>query len=692
MTRRPSWATRQPREVRDTLFMLALIGWTVAPHLLRLPLWVGALCAGVLAWRGLLAWRQTALPSRWSLVAVLVLAAGLTWWSERTLVGKQAGVTLLVILMALKTLELRARRDALVVFFLGFFLVLTQFLYSQSLLTAVAMGLSVWGWLTALTLAHMPDGQPRLRDASRLAFQAAAIGTPVMVALFLLFPRIGPLWGMPGDKARTGLSEQLELGDVTELAQDDSVAFRLRFDHGAPPSAQLYFRGPVLTDYDGKQWRATHPKLLLGQAQSPQARPNSATLAYEITLEPLRVPWLPLLEHTLSLPTDLPPVTAWPSSPDANGQWRLNAPMGQRLRLQATATLNARVGQGSQRAVLRQQTALPQGAHPRTRAWAQTFSDDNFPAGASADTVARALLSHIRNSDFRYTLTPGPSTGDPVDDFWLDRRSGFCEHYAVSTTIILRELGIPARVVTGYQGLDPLPTDGYYIVRQSNAHAWVEYWAGDRLGWMRLDPTAAVAPERVDRGQALRPPPGLVGGAMDAVSPGLRQKVQRWLESIDNRWNQWVMGYGAQQQLNLLDRLGLDHTDWGSLGRLLGSLVGLVAGLGALWAWWDGRRRSPWHQVQDEVIQRLARRGITLHRSQTGRAWARAVTAQAGPPAQALADWLEQLDTLRYGAPHGQPPDARQYRLWRQEFRRRLTAWPRQDTQGLSQPALSSSP
>jgi hypothetical protein len=188
------------------------------------------MCGAVLVWRGLLAWRQAPLPSRWWVVAVLALAAGLTFWTERTLVGKDAGVTLLVVLMALKTLELRARRDAMVVFFLGFFLVLTRFLYSQSLWTAITMGLSVWGWLTALTLAHMPAGRPRLAEAAGLAGRAALIGTPIMVALFLLFPRIGPLWSTPSTGARTGLSDNLALGDVAELANDDSIAFRLRFE------------------------------------------------------------------------------------------------------------------------------------------------------------------------------------------------------------------------------------------------------------------------------------------------------------------------------------------------------------------------------------------------------------------------------------------------------------------------------
>ena len=208
----PGWR-HLPRDSRDTLFLLAVIGWTVLPHAAHLAPWCIALTALMLFWRAQLALSNAALPSRWAVVAVLAVAVALTLWTEQTLFGKQAGVTLLVVLMALKTLELRARRDAMVVFFLGFFLVLTNFLYSQSLLTAAAMLLSVWGLLTALVLAHMPVGKPSLRQAGALAARAAALGTPLMVALFLLFPRIGPLWGMPHDAAgTTGLSGSMRMG------------------------------------------------------------------------------------------------------------------------------------------------------------------------------------------------------------------------------------------------------------------------------------------------------------------------------------------------------------------------------------------------------------------------------------------------------------------------------------------------
>src|SRR5512134_764218 len=290
LPRWPGWR-HLPRETRDTLFLLAVIGWTVLPHLARLPWWCVALSALVLVWRAHLALASLRLPGRMPIAALLIVAALLTVWSEQSLFGKEAGVTMVVVLMSLKTLELRARRDALVVFFLGFFLVLTHFLYSQSLLTALAMLVSVWGLLTALVLAHMPVGKPSLRQAGALAARSALFGAPLMVVLFMLFPRIGPLWGMPQDAmGRTGLSGTLRLGGVAEIANDDSIAFRIRFnDNRVPAGEALYFRGPVLSRFDGLEWRRRAYRLS-ELATPPQVLTHGDGIGYEVTLEPIRLP------------------------------------------------------------------------------------------------------------------------------------------------------------------------------------------------------------------------------------------------------------------------------------------------------------------------------------------------------------------------------------------------------------------
>ena len=669
------------REARDTLFMVALIGWTILPHLAHLPLWVSGLSAVVLGWRAWLAWRQAPLPGRMAVLGLLGLAAVLTFTAEKTLVSKDAGVTLLVVLMGLKTLELRARRDALVVFFLGFFLVLTTFLYSQTLLTALGTAISVWGWLTALTLAHIPAGRPTIGQAAGLAGRAALIGTPVMVALFLLFPRIGPLWPAAGTGSRTGLSDHLELGNVADLANDDSIAFRVRFDGRPPAESQLYFRGPVLTDSDGREWHAQ--SLLDGRSRRAEM-PRKLTVEergrptpYEMTLEPTQLTWLPLLEVT-------PPQSSAGAADPAQGvqvldgsevrpladldlQWRTRRPIAQRVRLRAVAGLDDRIV-GATPAELRENLRLAPGFFPRTRAWArQWLRDHPGRAGqpADPDALVESLYRYIGTGGFTYTLSPGTYDGDPVDEFWLDRKVGFCEHFATSLVVVLRSMGIPARLVTGYQGSDPQLEDGYVIVRQSNAHAWAEYWNPAR-GWVRADPTAAVAPGRIQRGRAIQPAAGFVGSAFNAVSPGLVQRLRAWRETLDNRWNQWVLGYNRSAQFDLLKKAGIGSPDTDDLGRLLTFLISGGALFGTGMAWWDSHRRTPGQRLVRRLasaLRVLQAHGVRVAPHESPGVAAAALRRRFGAPAEPLARELDAIERLRYGPDAGRAaPDWRPVR------------------------------
>jgi transglutaminase-like putative cysteine protease len=647
LPRWPGWR-HLPRDTRDTLFLLLVIAWTVLPHLLHLPPWCAALTVGVLLWRGRLALSGSALPGRWVRAGLLALAIGLTLFSFRTLLGKEPGITLAVVLMSMKTLELRARRDAFVVFFLGFFLVLTHFLYSQSLPVAAAMLLSVWGLLTALVLAHMPVGQPQLRKAARLALRSAALGAPVMVLLFVMFPRLGPLWGVPQDgMSTTGLSNSMRMGSVAEVAQDDSVAMRIRFLGPVPPPESMYFRGPVLARYDGEEWRP-----LFRSEYAPPLRGALRTDApasrYEVTLEPLRLPLLPLLEAT----TEVEPIENLPVSRRDDLSWRTQRPVTERLRFTAVAHTRFQHGPVKRGAELREFVQLPTGYNPRTIAWATQLLKRPDLAQADSAALARAVLQHIASGGFGYTLAPGPygeaDLHTAVDEFWLDRKLGFCEHFAAAFVIVMRAMDVPARVVTGYQGTDPAPVDGYYIVRQSSAHAWAEYWQ-EGIGWVRADPTAAVAPDRVSRSTRLAPQPGLVAGAIGSVSPALLAQLRSSWESINNRWNQWVLNYSRGQQLDLLKNLGFSSPNWEDLALLLIGTLSTLALLGAGWAWWDRHRQEPWQRQARQLRAALQRLGLAALPHDTPRALAAQVEARFGARGAALAGLLHTLDAQRYG-------------------------------------------
>jgi protein-glutamine gamma-glutamyltransferase len=654
----PGWS-HLPREARDTLFLLGVIGWTVMPHLWHLPLWCAGLTGLVLVWRAKLALAAAALPRRRVLLGMLVIAAGLTFFSYRSLLGKDPGVAMAVALMALKTLELRARRDAFVVFFLGFFLILTHFLFSQSVLVAAAMVVSIWGLLTALVLANMPAGAPSLRKAGGIAGKTALWGAPVMALLFVLFPRVGPLWNVPQDGlSSTGLSNIMSMGTVASLAQDNSVALRIRFE-GTPPAPQdVYFRGPVLGHFDGRDWTPQKPSF--PEAMTPRAElaVKGRPIPYEMTLEPLRMAVIPMLE-------------ASPVAPQIDGvqitqhddlQWVPDRPLFERLRFNATAYPRFRHGPREPMVGLQDYLDLPAGFNPRTLAWA--FDMRRQPAYAEADaaTLARAVMSHISRGGYSYTLTPG-TYGDEdrrsaIDEFWLDRKAGFCEHYAAAFVVVMRAFDVPARVVTGYQGLDTEPVDGYYIVRQSYAHAWAEYWQAG-IGWVRADPTSSVAPDRVLRSRPLVSQPGLMAGALGNVNPQLWAVLRNGWEATNNRWNQWVLSYSRGAQFDLLKQLGFSAPGWEDLGLVLAGIVSAMSLIGLAWTWLERRHLNPWVRQMNQVRAALNDINLPAAEHDAPRALARRIREHLGPAGEPMAMLLEHIDAQRYGRHGAARPDHR---------------------------------
>lgn len=642
-----------PRESRDTLFLLGVIAWTVLPHAAHLPLWCTLLTAVVLLWRAQLALTNGPLPGRWWLVVVLGVAAGLTLFSFRTLLGKEPGVTMAVVLMALKTLELRARRDAFVVFFLGFFIVLTHFLYSQTMAVAAAMLVSVWGLMTALVLAHMPVGQPSLRQAATLAGRTALLGAPVMVLLFVLFPRIGPLWGVPQDgQASTGLSNTMRMGSVAEIAQDDRVAMRLKFDGPPPAPESLYFRGPVLSRFDGVEWRPPPRGTLFARMANADLQVRGPGIDYEVTLEPQRLTTLPMLEATPAAPL----IEGYPVVAAADLQWVADRPVFERLRYRARSFTSFRHGPARATPGLREFVELPTGFNPRTLAWAAALRERPGLAGAGPRALAAAVLAHIREGGYTYTLAPGDYGRNGIDEFWLDRKEGFCEHFAAAFVVIMRALDVPARVVTGFQGADPLPVDGYYVVRQSAAHAWAEYWAPG-AGWVRADPTAAVAPDRIVRSRRLAPPQGVVAGALEAVNPQLLAELREGWEALNNRWNQWVLNYSRGQQLDVLKDLGFRAPGWEDLAILLIASLSSLALAGALWAWWDRHRIDPWVRQREALLRQLHGLGIAAAPHDAPRTLALRVRQRYGADGENLALLLDRLEQQRYARAARSAPD-----------------------------------
>ncbi|MET0983500.1 MAG: DUF3488 and transglutaminase-like domain-containing protein [Telluria sp.] len=639
-----------PRDKADTLLLLASALLVLAPHTAHLPAWVSALCLLTLLWRATITLQGKRMPPPMLLLPLASLAMVGVSYTYQTLLGRDAGVAMLVLLVAFKMLEMHARRDLFVVVFLCFFLVLTNFFYEQGIGTALLMALSVLALLTAQMSFQFSGAVPPLRQRFLMSARLLGLAAPLAAALFFLFPRIeGPLWGMPGDadSARSGLSETMAPGTMALLARSGETAFRVRFDAVPPPQEQLYWRGPVLGDYDGRTW--TRVGAAAGPAPGPAPTPGQLALSvsgkpvgYEVTLEPSHGRWL----FALEMPQRLPGLDS--NMAQVSREFELTAafPVEARLRYRMQSFVNYRL----------QAPGLPGG----DAQWLRLPADSN-PRALMAGLSLRAepdprkrvvsVLNSFRRESYVYTLNPPLLGRDAVDEFLYGSRAGFCEHFAGSFVFLMRAAGVPARVVTGYQGGDLNPIDGYVTVRQSDAHAWAEVWLAQR-GWVRVDPTAAVAPERVRRGlnEAIPPPApfGLEGlGRLmrfDTDSNPWLAQMRYAVGAMNNGWNQWVLNYSRQRQQGLVESMQSSLLDW----RMPVALVALAT---LLFLWRTLRRRGeidPIDALYSALCARLARMGLPRSADESPSVYASRIAAAGRLAPQAAAAAAEFL--ARYGA------------------------------------------
>ena len=651
LTQPSAYLRNLPRDSRDTLFLLLVIAWVLLPQIPRLPWWCNILAGTVLLWRSWLALHNKPLPGKFWLLSLLALTIAATLFTHQTLLGRDAGVTLLVVLLSLKTLELRARRDAFVVFFLGFFCMLANFFYSQSLLTAFSMVLGLLGLLTVLVNAHMPVGKPPLLQAAKTAGWMALLGMPIMLVLFLLFPRLAPLWGVPSDAmtGRSGLSQSMQVGNIASLALDESVAMRIKFDGPTPSQQNLYFRGPVLSDFDGREWRPPRYNFSSRQDITASLKVSGMPVGYEVTLEPTQRTWLFVMEAAAQKPT----LAGFESTMQADLQWLVNRPITELIRYKAQSYPNFSHGPMQAILGLREFVELPPVFNPRTLALASQIRSDARYASASSAQLVQLVLDRLRTGGYTYTLEPGVYGQHTADEFWFDRKEGFCEHIASSFVILMRALDVPARIVTGYQGGEQNPIDGFWVVRQSDAHAWAEVWHEGR-GWVRVDPTSAVAPGRTGAFQRLAAPQGVVAQALGSISPGFAARIRATWEALNNNWNQWVLNYTQVKQLNLLKAMGFVSPSWEDLSYVLIGIIVLASLTGAAVTLWDRTQHDPWLRLLEKARKQLAKSGISSTSSTTPRQLAGLVRAkypdQGIEKHKVLLDWLMHLELQRYAS------------------------------------------
>ena len=628
----PTAAPLPPRA--QGLLLGAFLGGALL-NLHHLALWVFPVALLAALWR----WRRAAAglgppprAFRYAALAALTLAV---LASFRTLNGLAAGASLLTTMGALKLLEATRPRDHAFVLGAAFFLLLAACLDAQALWRVPLYAADLWIDCAALIALARPAaaGRAALRASGRLLLLAA----PLALLLFLFFPRLpGAFWALPesGD-AVTGLGSEMEPGSIARLAESDDPAMRVRFTGPVPPPAERYWRGPVLHDFDGRRWRA-RPGLYTRRTALAFSGP---LYHYQVALEPGPLDVLPALEM---------PVGPMPPQALLTSDYQLVAPQsGRRQRDYALdGRTHFRAVEPLSTTARRVDLALPADRNPRSVALGREIG----AAAPDARAAVAAALERFRRGGFVYTMQPQRLGADPVDEFLFGTRAGFCGHYASAFVTLMRAAGIPARVVTGYQGGDWNPFGGYFLVRQSHAHAWAEVWI-DSEGWTRVDPTAVVAPGRLtgDTADVLA---GALGGSGRLLRglPWLTTLAQGW-DALDSWWQDDVVGFTFKRQLDLLGRLGFDERD----GRWFGVLL---AGGGIAWAAliaWSQRQRlapvrvDPAARAWLRLGRRLARVGLARRPHEGPLDYAERVAAARPALAKPMRRLAREYARLRYG-------------------------------------------
>ena len=593
------------------MWTIAAFALAVLPHLAAMPMPLATMIVLILLWRTAAAWWRWPPVPGWLRVIITLILLAMVVMLHGALWGRRLATALLCVMLAAKMMEMYRVRDLRLVASVCFFLIATQFLFNERLIYLVYLVLGCWlATMALLQIQQLGDGSAGSRKlaaqstahAMRGAAKLLILALPIALTLFVLFPRLAqPLWGISeaAMDGRTGLGDSMSPGAIAELYIDDSPAFRVEFENGRPPPVdQRYWRGPVLWQFDGNTWRRAY----FADQDAPDVVPiTERSLRYRVQLEPHERRWLLALDYPVSssrpesrVTIDYQlvarhPVTALSqydvvSSPDFRDR---NLGPGQRMMA----------------------TQLPRDRNPRTLELAANLREQHPD---DLDLI-NAVLRWFREDDFEYSLMTGPLGRHGADEFLFDLKSGYCEYYASAFAILMRAANIPTRVVTGYQGGYWSEAGEYLLVRQSDAHAWTEVWLEDS-GWVRVDPTAAVSPYRIRDGAR-----GLVDSGRFIVDSDWLRNLRNQYDRIQRAWNQWVLGFDAERQRNLLKRLGLPDLDATRIGLLMLLIVLLVSAPIALYLLRHERLRpaTAAEKAWAKILKRLRRRGLTraIHES-----------------------------------------------------------------------------
>jgi transglutaminase-like putative cysteine protease len=609
---------------------------SIAPHFRNLPLWVSAIVIVSLGWRCLQNLDKIREMPKW-VVIPLVFFGGIGVFAEYwTIVGRDAGLALLTVMTSFKFLESKRHRDLLILVFLCYFLIATHFLFSQSIFTAVLMFATLVVITATLITINQRDDRIDLKQLSSSSARLVALSVPLMLILFVLVPRVpGPLWGISNEQRGgvTGLSDHMSPGQISNLIRSNEVAFRVDFEDKVPAQSMLYWRGPVMAKYNGSRWYRAR-RQALNRFNLTVTEP---AIKYTVTLEPNGEYWL----LALDMPTKLVP----DSLMTADFQLISNKKINDLMRYSMESRLAYQVGENESLEYLGLTLEFPANRNPETISLGKSLAE-RFDRN---EDIIDAVLAMFREQQYFYTLQP-PILGDnAVDEFLFGTRRGFCEHYAGSFALLMRAAGIPARIVTGYQGGEYNNVGNYLIVRQSDAHAWTEVWLENK-GWVRIDPTAAVSPSRIEQGLDEALPDDESIFRIQNRNPIFGNLLYSW-DNMQHGWNDWVINYDNRKQRNFLSKLELGIENWSDMVFALIFLLLSVTGF--YWLIVRYRERPPKPEAYEilfkRVLKKLSKRGFQKRPSEDTRAFLERVSDRDFPQREQLADIVELYNRIKYG-------------------------------------------
>jgi transglutaminase-like putative cysteine protease len=564
---------------------------TLIPLYFFIPIWISALSIAVAITVYFTQVRGSWSLPTWVKVLITLAAAVGVLLSFQRLSGRDAGVALIAVMYALKVIEIKSHRDIYVLMNLGFFILLAGFLFNQSPLIAGYQFVPVAAILNALTANHSLTQTSRIMHRSlgqtlKQLSKYLLLALPLMVVLFVFFPRLsGPIWKMPGGASATsGVSDTMSPGAISSLQLFDKVAFRVKFDGREPQGNDIYWRTLVLDEFDGLTWsrhngRFEKPIKSITSSQQPDGKAellsNENTFSYDISLEATRQEWLTFLDR----PIDTPRRSRLFKDYSVRFDYRLV----DRTRYKGVSNIRLPLDLSLSDVERQEMTAIPASGNSRSRNWAQETRSQSI----DDREFIMAILRRINQQEYFYTLAPPIMEQDIVDSFWFDEQVGFCEHYAGALVYLARAAGVPARVVVGYQGAEKNPLSNYWIVRYANAHAWTEIWFKGE-GWVRIDPTAAIAPHRVEeqlqldynQRDSLFDDFGFAAVDLNEIS--WHKEFQYWMDRANTGWNDWVLDYSQGSQKLLLKGLGLDNFSVKQVSLLMISILAVFLAVIAL--------------------------------------------------------------------------------------------------------------